>query len=238
MSESATEQPPATPTSSRAIVPYVIPMFGYLVLTTLEGSLPSAAGGASPFWYPLAYTAKVAIVAALMWACHSTWRDLKPWPGGRAIALAVALGLAVTVVWVGLDGFYPTFAMLGTRAGFDPGSLPPAVRWPFVAVRLVGLVVLVPIFEELFWRSFLIRWLIAEDFTKVPIGRVTPLAAVVSSVIFGAVHPEWLPGVLTGLVWAWLLRRTASVSACVVSHATANLALGLYVLTTGDWKFW
>ena len=101
-----------------------------------------------------------------------------------------------------------------------------------------GLVVLVPIFEELFWRSFLIRWLVDDDFTRVPIGKVTPVAAVISAVIFGAVHPEWLPGVLTGLAWAWLLRHTRSLTACVVSHATANLALGLYVLATGDWKFW
>jgi CAAX prenyl protease-like protein len=238
MSESATKQPEASPSPARAIIPYVIPMFGYLVLTTAEGLLPKAGGGPSPLWYPLAYTAKVAVVAVLMWACRSTWRDLKPWPGGAVFALAVGLGLAVTLVWVGLDGHYPTFAMMGTRAGFEPGILPPAVRWPFVAVRLLGLVVLVPVFEELFWRSFLIRWLIAEDFTAVPIGRVTPLSAVVTSVLFGAVHPEWLPGVLTGLAWALLLRRTRSVSACVVSHATANLALGLYVLATGEWKFW
>jgi CAAX prenyl protease-like protein len=241
MSANATGTPQATPTpdSARAILPYAIPMFGYLVLTSVEGYLPTAAGGGpSPFWYPLAYTVKVAVVAALMWFCRSTWRDLKPWPSRSAIALAVGLGLAVAVVWVGLDGYYPTFAITGTRAAFDPGILPPAVRWSFVAVRLLGLVVLVPVFEELFWRSFLIRWLIADDFTAVPIGRVTPPAAVVSSVLFGAVHPEWLPGVLTGLAWAWLLKRTRSVSACVVSHATANLALGLYVLATGAWKFW
>jgi CAAX prenyl protease-like protein len=233
------ETPPAKPDSVRAGLPYAIPMAGYLILTTLEGSLPTAAGGGpSPFWYPLAYIVKVVVVAALMWGCRSTWRDLRPWPGLAAIALAVGVGLAVTVVWVGLDGYYPTFALSGTRAAFDPGILSPAARGWFVAVRLLGLVVLVPVFEELFWRSFLIRWLIAEDFTRAPIGRVTPLAAVVSSVVFGAVHPEWLPGVLTGLAWAWLLQRTRSVSACVVSHATANLALGLYVLATGAWKFW
>jgi CAAX prenyl protease-like protein len=239
MSETATGTPPAPPASERAILPYAIPMAGYLVLTTVEGYLPTARGGGpSPVWYPLAYTLKVVVVAALMWVCRSAWRDLRPWPGLAAIALAVGVGLAVTLVWVGLDGRYPTFAITGARAAFDPGILPPAARWPFVAVRLIGLVVLVPVFEELFWRSFLIRWLIADDFTGVPIGRVTPLAAIVSSVIFGAVHPEWLPGVLTGLAWAWLLRRTRSVSACVVSHATANLALGVYVLATGDWKFW
>ena len=51
-------------------------------------------------------------------------------------------------------------------------------------------------------------------------------------------HPEWLPALLTGLLWAWLLWQTKSVSACVVSHAVANLALGLHVITTGDWKYW
>jgi uncharacterized protein len=144
----------------------------------------------------------------------------------------------VIVAWVGLDGYYPTFGMTGSRAAFNPNVLPPPAKWAFVAVRLLGLVVLVPVFEELFWRSFLIRWLVADDFTRVPIGRVTPLAAVVSSVMFGLVHPEWLPGILTGLTWAWLVWRTKNLTACVVSHATANLALGLYVLTTGDWKFW
>src|SRR5437763_1052063 len=237
MTETKPDTPAADPT--RAILPYVIPMFGYLVLTTLEGYLPHGADGRpSPVWYPLAYTAKVVVVAGLMWACRSTWRDLSPLPGLGGLALAVAVGLLVIVAWVGLDGYYPKFAITGTRSAFDPNVLPNAEKWAFVAVRLFGLVALVPVFEELFWRSFLIRWLIADDFTRVPIGRVTPLSAVVSSVMFGLVHPEWLPGVLTGFAWAWLLGRTRSLAACVVSHATANLALGLYVLATGDWKFW
>jgi uncharacterized protein len=237
MSEPEREAPTAA--SNHDLYPYVIPMVGFLVLTTAESYLPTGADGSpSPVWYPLAYTAKVLIVAGLMWACRSTWRDLSPWPGLGASALAVILGLFVTLVWVGLDGYYPTFSLTGTRTAFDPDALPPAGRWAFIAVRLLGLVVLVPVFEELFWRSFLIRWLIADDFTRVPIGRVTPLSAVVTSVMFGLVHPEWLPGVLTGFAWAWLVWYTRSLTACVVSHATANLALGLYVLATGDWKFW
>jgi CAAX prenyl protease-like protein len=227
------------PDPTRALVPYVVPMFGYLVLTTLEGYLPAGAGGRpSPLWYPLGYAAKVAIVAGLMWACRSTWRDLSPRPTLGALLLAVALGLLVIVAWVGLDGYYPKFSLTGTRSSFDPNVLSPPARWAFIAVRLVGLVVLVPVFEELFWRSCLMRWLIDDDFTRVPIGRVTPLAAGVTSVMFGLVHPEWLPAVLTGLAWAWLLHHTRSLSACVVSHATANLALGLYVLATGHWNFW
>jgi CAAX prenyl protease-like protein len=234
----ATTEPARSPASFSAIVQYAAPMFAYVALTAIEGYIPAAAGRPSPLWYPLAYAAKIAVVAVLMWVCRSAWRDLWPAPGIAGLGLSVGLGLGVTVLWVGLDGHYPTFAISGNRAAFDPAVLALGARWAFIAVRLLGLVVLVPVFEELFWRSFLIRWLIADDFKRVPIGRVTPTAAVVSSVFFGAVHPEWLPGVLTGLAWAWLLWRTKSLSACVVSHAVSNLALGVYVLAAGAWKFW
>jgi CAAX prenyl protease-like protein len=126
----------------------------------------------------------------------------------------------------------------GSRSAFDPLTLDPIARWGFMGARLLGLVLVVPLIEELFWRSFLMRWLIDNDFWKVPIGKVTPMAAAVTSVLFALAHPEWLPAVLTGALWAWLLWWTKSLSACAVSHATANLALGLYVIVTHDWKFW
>ena len=171
--------------------------------------------------------------------CRSAWRDLSPRPGPGALALATALGLGVAALWVGLDGHYPELPFLGgKRSSFDPNAMPRAGMIAFVAVRLLGLVILVPLIEELFWRSFLMRWVIDPDFARVPIGKVTPLAAAVTSVAFGLAHPEWLPGLITGLAWAWLVWRTKSISACVVSHAVANLALGLYVIATGDWKYW
>jgi CAAX prenyl protease-like protein len=235
---SSPEFPPAP---RMAWLPYVAPMATFLLLTSLEGYLPKASDDAPSTWYPLAYAAKAAIVTAVVIACRSTWRDLRPIPSPRAIGLAVGLGLAVTALWVGLDDFYPRFGTVGKRTGFDPGSIAdPAGRLAFIAVRLYGLVLLVPFFEELFWRSFAIRYAVdPDDFTRVPIGRVTPLAGVGTAVVFAMAHPvEWLPAVLTGLAWAWLVRRTKSLTACVVSHATANLALGIYVLTTHDWKFW
>ena len=233
---------PPDPLSPRmAWLPYVAPMATFLLLTSLEGYLPKGSGDSPSAWYPLAYAAKAAIVAAVMFACRSTWRDLRPRPSARAVGLAVGLGLAVTALWVGLDDFYPRFGTAGTRTGFDPGSIvSPAGRAAFMVVRLCGLVLLVPLFEELFWRSFAIRYAVdPDDFTRVPIGRVTPMAAGATAVVFAMAHPvEWLPAVLTGLAWAWLVHRTKSLSACVVSHATANLALGVYVLTTHEWRFW
>jgi CAAX prenyl protease-like protein len=220
-------------------LPYVAPMATFLVLTSAEGWLPRVEGGPSPTWYATAYAVKVAVVAAVAWACRATWRDLVPRPGTKALGLAIAIGLGIAALWVGLDGLYPRFGIQGTRAAFNPYTLPPTARAGFLVVRLFGLVALVPLVEELFWRSFLMRWVIDPDFDKVPIGRVTPVATAITAGLFAAAHPEeWLPALITGLAWAWLLHRTRSVAACVVSHVIANLGLGAYVLARGAWKFW
>ncbi len=228
------------PGTGRAWLPYVAPMATFLLLTSVEDWLPKSGGGPHSPYYPAFYAAKMAAVAAVMVACRSTWRDLLPRPGPGTTILAVGLGLLVTGLWVGLDGRYPVFGGVGSRAAFDPNGLSPAGRAGFLAVRFLGLVVLVPLFEELFWRSFVVRWIIDPDrFRDVPIGRVTPVAAAATAALFAVEHPaEWLPALLTGGLWAWLLHRTKSVSACFVSHAVANLGLGLYVLATGNWRFW
>lgn len=243
--ESIETSPPVAPAPSPAPraswLPYVAPMATFLVATSLEDYLPKAEGGPDPTWYPIAYAIKVAVVTAVVVACRSTWRDLRPWPSAGSVGLAVGIGLAVAAAWVGLDGLYPvpTWFGGGKRASFDPNVLPTAARLGFLAVRLYGLVLLVPFFEEVFWRSFAIRYVIDPEFTRVPIGRVTPMAAGITAAVFAMAHPaEWLPALLTGLAWAWLLHRTRSLTACVISHAVANLGLGGYILATGAWKFW
>jgi CAAX prenyl protease-like protein len=220
--------------------PYVAPLLGFLALTSLEGQLPTARDGTpSPVWFPLAYTVKIVLVASLLWWSRAAWRDLRPFPGPAALGLAVLVGLAVIVAWVGLDRLhYPAIPWLGKRTAFNPASLRPAARAGFLAARFFGLVVLVPVIEELFYRSFLMRWMVDPEITKVPIGQVTLAGLAATTAVFGFSHPEWLPALLTGLAWGWLVWQTKSVSACVVSHAVANLALGIYVLTTGEWRFW
>ena len=221
-------------------LPYAAPMATFVVLTSVEGYLPKSGDGPHPIYYPVFYAIKLLIVVVAIWLGRSTLRDLLPWPGWKSIGLAIGLGLLVTALWVGLDGLYPVYRDSGKRAEFNPFTLPVAGRWAFLAVRLLGLVLVVPLFEELFWRSFVVRWIIDPDsFLKVPIGRVTPVAAAVTAGLFAVEHPaEWLPGLIAGGLWAWLLSQSKSVSACFVSHAVANLSLGIYVLTTGSWKFW
>lgn len=234
--------PPQAPASTHAWWPYVAPMVAFLVLGSLEGYLPSRDGGPHPAYYPLAYAAKMAVLTALMVAGRVAWRDLSPRPGTRAVALAALVGVAVTVGWVLLEriGYPKPRFISGDRPAFNPTSLRGAARIGFLAVRLYGLVLVVPLMEELFWRSFLMRVIIDPDadFRRVPVGRVTLPAAAITSALFAAAHPEWLPALLTGLAWAWLLHFTRSLGACVISHAVANLGLGLYILATGHWELW
>jgi CAAX prenyl protease-like protein len=244
MRNDETPPPVATPAPSASdswamAWPYVAPLLGFLALTSLEGQLPTAPDGTpSPVWFPLAYTVKIVLVAGLLWWSRAAWRDLRPFPGPVALGLAVLVGLAVIVIWIGLDGHYPELKWLGKRTAFNPAVMRPAVRAGFLAVRFLGLVALVPVIEELFYRSFLMRWMIDPDIARVPIGRVTAAGLAATTAVFGFSHPEWLPALLTGLAWGWLVWQTKSVSACVVSHAVANLALGIYVLVTGEWKYW
>jgi CAAX prenyl protease-like protein len=224
----------------RPWLPYVAPMATFLLLTSVEDWLPKGSEGPYPTYYPVYYAFKITVVALVCWLGRETWRDLLPWTGLKSIGLAVGLGMFVTVLWVGLDGLYPTFGSAGARAAFNPNVLSPASKVGFLAVRMLGLVLIVPLFEELFWRSFVVRWIIDPDrFQDVPIGRVTPMAGAITAALFAVEHPaEWLPALLTGAFWAWLLHQTRSVSACFVSHAVANLGLGIYVLSKGAWKFW
>jgi uncharacterized protein len=92
--------------------------------------------------------------------------------------------------------------------------------------------------EELFWRSFLIRYLIGHDFEKVPIGAFTWASFLVIAILFGSEHHFFLAGIMAGVVYNLLLYHTRSIVHCIFAHAITNLLLGLYVLNSGRWVFW
>ncbi|ADV61685.1 CAAX prenyl protease-related protein [Isosphaera pallida ATCC 43644] len=238
----APPNPPSVPAPNQDLLTwfaYAAPMLVFLVLTQLESWFVTPEGQPDPDRYPWLYTGKLLAVGITLFLCRSTWRDYRPLPSLGALAAAIAVGLTVATLWVGLDGLYPIPSWMGTRSSFDPEVLDPTSMVAFITVRLIGLALIVPFFEELFWRSLVVRFVIdPDDFTRVPVGRMSLNAALVSTALFAAAHPEWLPALITGLLWAGLLDRTGSLSACLVSHVVANLALGCYVVATGSWHFW
>ncbi|HWA83509.1 MAG TPA: CAAX prenyl protease-related protein [Fimbriimonadaceae bacterium] len=210
-------------------LPYVLPMALFLGLTYLEGKMPEN--------YVWLYFGKIAaVVAALIWA-RPTWKDIKWEP--KQMPLAVVLGLVLFAVWVGIEK-YVVYPHLGDRSAYDPWQkIPdPALRSAFVAVRFFGLVLVVPFMEELFWRSFGLRYATQTDFQALPIGKFSMTGALIVCGLFALAHPEWIPALIFAAAMTVLVARTKSVFACFVAHAVTNLALGIYVVTQGAWTLW
>ncbi len=160
--------------------------------------------------------------------------------------LSILLGLAVFVLWIGPDQIYPawraTFLFNNPIVGHPAGNTPPASKNDpvFLLFRIAISVIAVPILEELFWRGWLMRWLINEkDFRRVPLGRYAPAAFLITAVLFAAEHGSfWDVGLLTGFVYNWWMVRTRNLWDCIVAHAVTNAALAAWVVVAGQWQYW
>lgn len=186
------------------------------------------------YLYPLK-TALVALLLIALWRNYSeiNLADLKKLP---ATGASILLGLLVFVLWINMDW---DFASFGASAGFDPTLITSdPERWMLIAFRLTGAAILVPIMEELFWRSFLLRYIIKSDFNAVRIGSYTLSSFLICAVLFGLEHSLILAGIMAGMAYSLLLYKTKSIAQCILSHGVTNLALGIYVLQTGSWMFW
>jgi CAAX prenyl protease-like protein len=223
---------------SRSWLPYVAPMALYMAFLAGQSNT-------NLLWL---YPAKTLAVAGVLFWFRHEYKELQP---GMSW-LGLVIGLVAIALWIYGDRFYPKTDELllaferwlagvmhspppkeTLTAPFDPSG-----RYVFIGFRIIGAVLVVPVMEELFWRAFLIRWLVNEDFQSVPAGMFTWPSFLITVAMFGAEHNHWLAGLVCGALYNMLLYRTRSVWACVVAHATSNAALAAWVLTRGDWKFW
>lgn len=208
---------------------YWLPMIAFGALTMGESLI-------SPEWYPAAYIAKAVIVTTILSFCRAPLREIAF--DSRVVLPSIVIGLLVFVAWVGLD-LVVDYPRLGDRVGFDPNRLVGSPWWPaFLVVRLYGLVLMVPVMEEIFWRSFLLRYLTRHEFRELPIGTFSALALWVMVAASAVAHPEWLAAIVASLAYALWLRRSRSLFGTIVAHATTNAALGSYVLATRQWHYW
>lgn len=157
-------------------------------------------------------------------------------PGVPACLLALVVGLAVLAVWLALDSGF--FVLGQPGSGFDPRTGGDSIDWLLALMRLAGSALVVPVMEELFWRSLVMRWLENTDFAAVDPVRVGIFALLSSSLAFGFEHSQWAAGVLAGLAYGWLYQRSRNLWVPIISHAVTNAGLGVWVLATGTWYFW
>jgi exosortase E/protease (VPEID-CTERM system) len=150
---------------------------------------------------------------------------------------AVAQGAVVAALWVGTGSLGPGVA----AGGGTPSSwaeLPRAWAAAWLIGRVVGSVAVAPLAEELAFRGYLVRRLIAADFQAVPPGRLTWASWLISSLLFGALHGRWLAGTAAGAMYALAPRRRGELGDAVLAHGTTNGLLTAYALATGDWSSW
>ena len=214
---------------TRPWLPYVLPMGVYMAFLLVQSN-------ANLGWvYPL----KALAVVGVLWWFRKFYEELSCSRGsesrdaphrGAATSLAIGVGLLAIAIWIAIDPLYPK---LSHAAPYDPSG-----RYGFIAFRIIGAVLVVPVMEELFWRAFLIRWLVKEDFKSVPVGTFTWPSFLITVALFGAEHNQWLAGLACGVLYNWLYYRRKDVFSCVVAHAVSNAALAAWVLARGDWKFW
>jgi hypothetical protein len=189
--------------------------------------------------YVASYVAKTVLTAMLLVALRRSFTRIR-WDYWWLGALMGVVGI---VQWVGMEKLllHVHYPHQQNTAPFNPfeSISSPAWRWAFIAVRWSAAALLVPVMEELFWRDFLWRSLVAPvDFKLAAVGEVDWKAILLVSLIFCSVHVQWATAFVWGLMIAGLLVTTRSLGACIIMHGVTNFLLGLYVLRTGDWYFW
>ncbi len=213
------------------LTPRVAPFVLFVLLTAGQGRF----GAASAYWFYLAKT----VVG--LWLILEI-RPLVPEMRWAFSWEAVVVGVGVLVMWIGIDSFYPKFG--AAKAGVE-NSNPNLVfgehsplAWCFLLVHLFGMTVVVPPLEEVFYRSFLCRYLAKPDFLDVPLDKFLPVPFFVTAVVFGFEHTQWLAGILCGMAYQGLVLRKNRLGDAMTAHALTNFLLGVWVIWRGAWNFW
>lgn len=152
--------------------------------------------------------------------------------------MTVLVGVLVLVIWIAPQELLNAPPRL---KGFDPDYFQSqTLYWSSLGLRFLRLVVVVPLLEEIFWRGFLLRYLIEPRFEKVAFGSFSWSSFSIVTLAFGLAHwgPDFVPALMTGALYNWVAYRTRSLGSCILAHAVTNLLLGFYIMATGQWGFW
>jgi hypothetical protein len=209
--------------------PYWAPFVSFLLLIEIGNRVPAAA---APYFFAL----KVLVPGALFawYAARGLYPELRGLRASPAIALDVGVGLLGALVWVApfvwFDGLRPE------DPGFDPTRLGEDAVAVALGIRAAGYVGVTPFVEELFVRSWLIRFIDVfdrrRDFRKVPIARFTWRSFLVVVGFFVFTHQPWEWGVMlawTLLTMAWFYYR-GHLLPVVIAHAATNGAIFAFVV--------
>ncbi len=219
--------------------PFVVPFVVFLLFLLLRSPFDWIFKGHGSFWVaePQYWIFPLQTVIC-GWLVVRFWRAYEFEPPRKVLG-SFLVAVLVLIVWVSPQEI---FRQAARTEGFDPTVFAetPGLYWGNLIFRFVRLVVVVPLVEEVFWRGFLLRYLIQEDFQKVKLGTFTWSSFLWTSLFFGLEHagPDLVVAFITGALFNLVAYRTRSLASCVLVHALVNLLLGLYIMATGQWGFW
>lgn len=184
---------------------------------------------------------RLLLLAASLWYFSRRVVDLRV----SSVIGSVVLGVAVFLVWIGPDllfeGYRRHWLFTNSVMGAAESSLSEDA-WGdhlFLVLRSIRAAVLVPVIEELFWRGWLMRWIVDSNFKRVPLGAYTPAAFWITALLFASEHgPYWEVGLAAGILYNWWMVRTKRLGDCILAHAVTNAALSAYVVFAGKWEYW
>ena len=202
---------------------YLLPFLAILG----AGMLVHAASAGFEKWYGVRLLAAGAALAwswprlqQLRWQC--SWR-------GPAAGVVVFALWWLASLWLSKPSAMPAQLVAMSTAG----------RAVWIAVRALAAVITVPIAEELAYRGYLMRRLVAADFESVRFQEVGVVALLLSALAFGIMHGSmWPAGIIAGVIYGLVAKRSGSLGEAVAAHATTNALLALYVLRAGQWQLW
>ena len=149
---------------------YIGPFFlflAFLLFTELVGKLGAFSGhwaftGAKYWVFPV----QSVVCLVVLWR----WRGLVTLGPWRGMAIATLAGALSLVIWIAPQAWLGAEPRL---SGFDPAFFGEngAPYWMNVLARMLRMVIVVPLVEELFWRGFLLRFFIKDEFQTVPFGH-------------------------------------------------------------------
>ena len=221
------------PMLSRAAWARVLPFLVYIFFIAVVDVLGRLGVSAQALRW--VYALKVGAVLLALAVNYRHYTELRTFDLGWRKALgATIVGLLVFWLWIHLTAGW---MQVGTATGFDP-TTGGRIDWALVAVRIAGAALVVPVMEELFWRSFLTRWIVNPDFETVDPARVTVKSIAITVLLFGFEHNLWFAGVVAGLAYNLLYWRHRSLWSAILAHAVTNGVLGCWIVWTGSWAFW
>lgn len=148
------------------ILPFALFMF-FVVVSSL---LPPPESEAEGWDTRLVYVIRTVAVAGVLIILWRKYTELSLHALSRCAWIKSTLtGIAVFVIWIAFD---QPWATVGEPAGFDPRNPDGEINWGLTIPRLIGLIVVVPVMEELFWRSFLQRWIDTPKFLRTRSGKL------------------------------------------------------------------